>query len=726
MRNRNIGTKLASLQDKQIDIEPEDDESEEDFIDRCTDEIGDEDVCQFIWDNRQGDETVRYKTHAGKLSDMEYVLSDETPDRMDDVIMSDGWQLDNFKKNPIALFGHRSDFPIGKWKNLRVEKKQLRGVLEFAPKGTSPRIDEIRTLVENDILRAVSVGFRPLESRPRMESDWGSFYTKAELVETSLVAVPANPNALAVAKSLNISPETCKLIFAGQGKGDQTKRKGFHGGQASRSQVRNKTMSLSQRIIDAEQRRAALREELQAHIDSIDDTNVSDTQLEKSRELNALIAQVDRTLESLKESERNLAATSEGTSGRSVMVRERERPLAVQDRAPPMPSPFVRRAPPGKEPTPLDLLVRAGTIQLFAHHLKKSYDEVRTTIYGQHEPTKFVLDWMMKGAPVPGNDWLQRAATAPAMTTVTGWAAELVQQIVIDFMQSLMPKSIFPRLSGMGLSLTFGRNGKIIIPTRSLTPTIAGSFVGEGLPIPVRQGAFTSQTLTPKKMAVITTWTREIDEHSVPAIEGLLRDAISEDTAVSLDSVLIDTNAATTVRPAGILNGVTPIGATAGGGFNAIVGDIKNISGQLLTNTKGNVRNPVWIMNPQQMNSASFIAMPGVGVFPFRDEISAGRLAGWPIIDSGTVPLGTVVATDAADFVAVGGDAPRFEVSDQATLHFDDTTPVDIGTPGTPPVAAAPAKSLWQTDSLALRLILPINWAIRRTGVVSAVVGVTW
>ena len=160
------------------------------------------------------------------------MLSDETPDRMDDVILSDGWQLDNFKKNPIALFGHRSDFPIGKWKDLRVVDKQLRGQLELAPKGTSDRIDEIRKLVEADILRAVSVGFRPLESRPREESDWGSFFTKCELVETSLVSVPANPNALAVAKSLKISPATIDLVFAGQGAKDPIVRRGLNGGQA--------------------------------------------------------------------------------------------------------------------------------------------------------------------------------------------------------------------------------------------------------------------------------------------------------------------------------------------------------------------------------------------------------------------------------------------------------------------------------------------------------------
>ena len=90
------------------------------------------------------------------------------------------------------------------------------------------------------------------------------------------------------------------------------------------------------------------------------------------------------------------------------------------------------------------------------------------------------------------------------------------------------------------------------------------------------------------------------------------------------------------------------------------------------------------------------------------------------------MPLGEVVAIDAADFVAVGGEAPRFEISDQATLHMEDTAPADIVSGAAPGTPANPVKSLWQTDSLALRLILPINWTIRRAGVVAYVAGVTW
>ena len=313
---------------RQDDLEPDDDESYEDFMDRCGDELGDDDACQMIWDNRAAD-GIRFKTHAAKVNGLDFVLSDETPDRMDDVIMSDGWDLANFKRNPIALFGHRSDFPIGKWKNLRVADKQLRGDLELAPQGTSSRIDEIRALVDAGILKAVSVGFRPIESQPRKESQTGVFWTKAELVETSLVAVPANPNALAVAKQLNISSATQDLVFAGKGTRDRIARRGLPGGQASSSSHKGyrrsepgkgTTMSFAQRIVAGEQRVNALRDQLKAHYEKVDDTNVSDEQLQISSDLNDRIKQEERGLNGLRDAEKNLGETSDGGS-RAVVTR---------------------------------------------------------------------------------------------------------------------------------------------------------------------------------------------------------------------------------------------------------------------------------------------------------------------------------------------------------------------------------------------------------------------
>jgi hypothetical protein len=215
-----------------------------------------------------------------------------------------------------------------------------------------------------------------------------------------------------------------------------------------------------------------------------------------------------------------------------------------------------------------------------------------------------------------------------------------------------------------------------------------------------------------------------MDEHSIPAIEGLLREAIQQDTTVAVDSVLIDANPATVVRPAGLLNGVGGLTATAGGGIAAIVGDIKALVGAIVASTYGNLRSPVWLMNPGDLLSASLLTAANTGIFPFRDEIRGGTLNTIPIIDSATIPSKTMILVDAGDFVVVGGGAPRIEMSDQATLHMEDTTPLELV--ASPSTVAAPQRSLFQTDSLALRMVLPLNWVQRRAGTVAWTSNVSW
>jgi HK97 family phage prohead protease/HK97 family phage major capsid protein len=717
------------------ELDPSDYDTYEDFMDDCIDQLGDQDACDTMWSNRSMKQQVKFKTHASEEGGMEFVLSDETPDRMDDVIMSDGWNLENFKKNPIALFGHRSDFPIGKWRNLRVEDKQLKGYLQLAPKGTSPRIDEIRTLVEADILRSVSVGFIPLEDQPRKESKWGSIFTKCELIETSLVSVPANPNALAVAKSLKISKDTISMVFGEHAsstvvravqlpqssdhnnddaiRGEHANKRGAGEKQTGehadmKHPIRKgQPMLLSQRIQEAEKGIVTLQEQLDSHLETVDDSNPTEEQMAITEDLTAKIEMRQRNLASLKAIEVKNASGAEDAGN---MVRRKP-----GDSVRPPANIVLRQT---KKPEPLDYLWRSAVIAGIAKSSGRSIDDTRRKIYGDDEATRVVSDLILK------------AASAPAETTVAGWAQELVQTIWADFMAVLYPMSVFPKLSAKGLALTFGANGKIVIPTRNLTPAIAGSFVGEGLPIPVRQGAFASQTLTPKKMAVITTWTREMDEHSTPAIEGLLRAAILEDTSIALDTILLDNNAATTIRPPGLRSYQTGLTASAiaGNGYANFIADYAALYGQLLTLTNGNVRSPTLICNPINLLQLSLQQPPAAAApfLPLMTMIDAGRILKADLIESSTVTAGTAIMVDAADFTTAGQEGPRLEISDQATLHMEDTNPADIvggaSSPGTP---AWPTKSMWQTDSLALRLIMFTNWIMRRP-VSSWMTGISW
>jgi len=141
---------------------------------------------------------------AGNASDdlPTFVLSDETVDSVGDIIEAKGWDLSRFKgatANPIALFNHNHNEPIGVWQNVKVEGTRLVGALKLAAEGTSDTIDKVRKLIAQGMLVAVSVGFRPTKWEPIENSrDGGYRYQKQQLLECSVVSVPANPSAVLI------------------------------------------------------------------------------------------------------------------------------------------------------------------------------------------------------------------------------------------------------------------------------------------------------------------------------------------------------------------------------------------------------------------------------------------------------------------------------------------------------------------------------------------------
>lgn len=126
------------------------------------------------------------------------VASSEIEDRQGEVVAQAGWDLKNFKKNPILLYMHDHTKPLGKATRVWMDKSGAKPVLKF--KGMISTATDYgkaaKQLMEEGILNSFSVGFRALELD-------GNVITKAELFEISLVSVPANPEArLLAAKSL--------------------------------------------------------------------------------------------------------------------------------------------------------------------------------------------------------------------------------------------------------------------------------------------------------------------------------------------------------------------------------------------------------------------------------------------------------------------------------------------------------------------------------------------
>lgn len=129
------------------------------------------------------------------------VASDPTVDRVKDVMVPEGCVLDGYKANPIFLANHDPGCPIG---NAEVEIKngRVEALVTFAPAGASAKADEYCALYKAGVLRAVSVGFQPIEYEPI--KDGGYRYTKWELMELSGVAVPANANAVTIERAISL------------------------------------------------------------------------------------------------------------------------------------------------------------------------------------------------------------------------------------------------------------------------------------------------------------------------------------------------------------------------------------------------------------------------------------------------------------------------------------------------------------------------------------------
>lgn len=131
---------------------------------------------------------------------IQIMASDETVDRDADIIMADGWSTANWLNSGSLLYGHQPhELPIGTAESAQIINKKLVVTSKLAKKGTSEWHDAIRSLVEQKILRGVSVGFQAKEWTDN--ANGGKTFMKQELLEVSLTPIPANPSAKVLIKS---------------------------------------------------------------------------------------------------------------------------------------------------------------------------------------------------------------------------------------------------------------------------------------------------------------------------------------------------------------------------------------------------------------------------------------------------------------------------------------------------------------------------------------------
>lgn len=306
--------------------------------------------------------------------------------------------------------------------------------------------------------------------------------------------------------------------------------------------------------------------------------------------------------------------------------------------------------------------------------------------------------------------WLTRSAVVPDSTT--GSASALAPTRVATLLL-IAPPSAAAKLFSRGMQLDFTGVLQYLVPHVGTHPVPL--FVAEGAPIPFVQGSTAKAQVGPvKKLAFGFAISRELDESTPDSVAAILGRMLAESAAKSLDQYVFDAQPADATRPAGLLNGVSGLSSNTTVGqssIECIAADISTFAGAFNA-ANINSENMVLICNPVEGWSIRMVR--GFETMPL------------PVLMSPAIPGGQVIAV-IPEAIASGYDgAPQIEVSKNATVHFEDTTPAQIGTVGTPNVVAAPTRSLLQQELIGVKLRVKCAWASLQPGAVQYMTGVRW
>lgn len=290
------------------------------------------------------------------------------------------------------------------------------------------------------------------------------------------------------------------------------------------------------------------------------------------------------------------------------------------------------------------------------------------------------------------NDEVQNLITKATLGTTSdaGFAASLVTEnrLVGEFVEMLRNATIFDKLKGFRA-----------VPFNSTIPSqLTGgtaSWVGQGEKKPLTNQTFDEVEIKEHKLAAITVYTQELMRRSDPAVDVLVRDDLIAASAALIDNTFIDAGAATAVRPAGILDGVT-VTEDTGTTAEAYETDLMNLMTKFV-NANLSLDGAYFIMSETRAAQISLLR-DALGNSYFSGMALRGErtLLGIPVITSQTAGNKIILVKTSEILLAQDGGVD-VSYSDQATL-----------------VDGATTHNLWQENKFAVRVEKFITWAKRR------------
>lgn len=607
----------------------------------------------------------------------EGVATTSNPDREHDILEHKGAFY--AEEIPLLMF-HAQNQPVGVVRLYQAEEG-IRYVARIQnPDGDETEFGNRRAnaiaQIKSGVIRGVSIGYLAQPGFVRRLPKAGRRISKFEIIELSLVSVPANRDA---------SIREIKSIFKGN--------------DSPKTEKETKNLNLQKMIDDRKLQIQTKNARIMEIVGEVEESGATFTE-EQTTEFEGLSAEV-------KDVEADIARleTALALDKKSATPVDKTPGLGTQNRVPVQ----IKAPVSGEKGTGFArfaMIVAAGKGNLMQS------ERLAETHFSGDEELKVAI----------------KAAVAAGTTSDPTWAAPLVdsyQRFAGDFIEFLRPQTIIGKFGTTGV-------GGVQIPNLRRVPFNikvpaqisggAGYWVGEGQPKPLTKFDFEEITLRWNKVANIAVLTEELIRFSNPSAELLVRDSLAAALLERLDIDFINPAKAAVgdVSPASITNGVTAI-PSSGNDVDSVNTDIAAVMGAFITANNAPTGG-VWIMSSVRALALSLMKEP-LGNYAFPNiTMNGGTFAGLPVIVSQYVPNDIVILVNAGDVYLADDGGVSIDSSREASLQMEDAPTNASG----PTAVTSQLVSMFQTNSVALRAERYITWRRRRTSGVQVLTGVNW
>lgn len=635
-------------------------------------------------------------------------------DRVGDVVVSTGARF----KNPLPLLlYHDSRMPVG---TVRLSKPTSAGV-EFEAQlpditedgSLKERVAEAWQSIKAGLIRGVSIGFRAMDDGVELLESGGLKFTDFEILELSLVAIPANASARistikqydAIGRAaLGLAAASSSSTFSGVSEPTRTKT-------VRRDTGMKKTYAEQVQAFEATRKAKTDRiDEIQAKV-SEEGRTKDDAEREEFDTLTAEVKSIDREIADLKALEREtIAKATAVTTTATTVAKGAEARGGVAVRV--------------ESTMPADVEFGAAVL-------------CQAAAFVEMQKGNFVSPLQIAKRRYPDNARIHafletKANVAGGTTTDSNFASALLApaQVLQDaFLNYLRPFTLVDRFGStqFGAAVPSLLRVPFNVKIQSQTSGASGGWVGEGKGKPVTKFNTTSTTLLFTKVAAISVITEELARFSRPGAETLVRNELAKAVIAKMDNDFIDPaiSSSAGVRPASITNGVTPL-STAGTSAANVITDVQNLVSPFLVNNY-DVTNLVLLM-PNTLALVLSLMQNSLGQNSFPQmSAQGGRLAGIPVLASqylaNTSSYGNMVVCVSAENIALADDGNvTVDASREAAIEMSDAPANEATTP----TMSSSMVSMWQTNSIALRAEREISWAKLRSTAVTFMDDVNW